>query len=179
MKNAVVGAALLLASTITPQPGADQNWKEWGGPKRDFNASGTGVFPNTGTKWLATPPKKLWERQLGDGYSAIAVEDGTLYTAYRRDADDVVVALDAATGRTLWEYGYAAPFKNAYLGAVGPGPYAMPADHRRSRGDRGIGQIHSIDKKPDGRCGRGTSMAASPAPSSVRLFSHALPTRIR
>jgi len=126
----------------------DENWRVWGGPQRDFNTSGTGLFPNTGTKWLATPPKKLWERPLGDGYSAIAVEDGTLYTAYRKDANDVVVALDAVTGRTVWEYGYAAPFKNGYSERVGPGPYAMP----QVIGDRvvtasGIGQIHSIEKK--------------------------------
>jgi outer membrane protein assembly factor BamB len=148
MKNPVLYVAVLLAWTALTAPGADQNWKEWGGPQRDFIASGTGLFPNTGTKWLATPPKKLWSRPLGDGYSAIAVEDGTLYTAYRKDADDVVIALDAATGRTLWEYSYAAPFKNNYSEAVGPGPYAMP----QVIGDRvvtasGIGRIHSLDKK--------------------------------
>jgi outer membrane protein assembly factor BamB len=147
MKNTVVAVALLLVWTMTA-PGADQNWTVWGGPQRDFNAGGTGLFPKAGDKWLRHPPKKLWERPLGDGYSAIAVEDGTLYTAYRKDANDVVIALDAATGRTLWEYGYAAPFKNNYSGAVGPGPYAMP----QVVGDRvvtasGIGQIHSIEKK--------------------------------
>jgi outer membrane protein assembly factor BamB len=147
MKNAVVAVALLLAWAVPP-PAADQNWTVWGGPQRDFNAGGTGLFPKTGDKWLRHPPKKLWERPLGDGYSAIAVEDGTLYTAYRKDANDVVIALDAATGRTLWEYGYAAPFKNAYSAVVGPGPYAMP----QVIGDRvvtasGIGRIHSIEKK--------------------------------
>jgi outer membrane protein assembly factor BamB len=147
MKNAVVAAALLLAWAVTPPPAADQNWTVWGGPRRDFNAAGTGLFPKTGEKWLAHPPKKLWERPLGDGYSAIAVEDGTLYTAYRKGDHDVVIALDATTGRTVWEYGAAAPFKNKYA-EVGPGPYAMP----QVIGDRvvsatGIGQILSIEKK--------------------------------
>jgi outer membrane protein assembly factor BamB len=105
-------------------------------------------IPKTGEKWLSAPPKKLWQRPLGDGYSAIAVEHGVLYTAYRNGDNDVVVALDAETGKTLWEYRYAAPFKNAYAEGVGPGPYAMP----QVIGDRvvtasGIGQIHSLDKK--------------------------------
>lgn len=67
--------------------------------------------------------------------------------AHRRDPDDVVIALDAASGNTIWEFRYPAPFKNAY-GEVGPGPYAMP----QVIGDRvvtasGIGLIHSLDKK--------------------------------
>jgi outer membrane protein assembly factor BamB len=98
--------------------------------------------------WPANGPQKLWSRDLGDGYSGIAVEGTTLYTAYRRGSQDVVTALDARTGKTLWEYAYQATFQNAYSEAVGPGPYAMP----QVVGDRlvmasGIGQVHSIDKK--------------------------------
>ena len=44
----------------------------------------------------ASPPKTLWKRALGDGYSAIAVEHGVLYTAYRQGDNDVTIALDAA-----------------------------------------------------------------------------------
>jgi outer membrane protein assembly factor BamB len=123
------------------------DWLTWGGPGRDFMAAATGLLP-AGEKWIAAPPRTLWERPLGDGYSGIAVENDVVYTAYRRGGDDVVIALDAATGRTIWEHGYAAPFANAYAAAVGPGPYAMP----QVVGDRvvtasGIGQIHSLDKK--------------------------------
>lgn len=106
------------------------------------------MFPQSGEKWLSTPPKKLWERTLGDGYSAIAVENGFLYTGYRSGSNDVFVALEAATGKTVWEYSYSAPFTNFYSEGAGPGPYAMP----QVVGDRlvtasGIGQIHSLDKK--------------------------------
>ena len=55
-------------------------WREWGGPQRDFVTAATGLFPSTGEKWLAASPRKVWERPLGDGYSAIAVENGVLYT---------------------------------------------------------------------------------------------------
>ena len=137
-----------IAAMASPAPLVDDSWRLWGGPRRDFVVTATDLFPKTGEKWLATPPRKLWERPLGDGYSGIAVEDGILYTGYRQTDHDVVVALEAATGKTVWEYAYAAPFKNAYAGGVGPGPYAMP----QIVGDRvvtasGIGQIHSIEKK--------------------------------
>lgn len=149
MRLAVCGAVTLLTvGTLAQAPPGDANWRGWGGPRRDFTSAATGVFPRTGEKWLATPPKKVWQRPLGDGYSAIAVEDGVLYTGYRRDANDVIVALEASSGKQLWEYSYPAPFKNAYSEAVGPGPYAMP----QVVGDRvvtasGIGLVHSLEKK--------------------------------
>jgi outer membrane protein assembly factor BamB len=131
----------------SPSP-AEQSWRVWGGPQRDFITTASALFPQSGQKWLSVPPKKIWERTLGDGYSAVAVEDGVAYTAYRRESSDVIVALEATTGKTIWEFDYPAPFKNAYAEAVGPGPYAMP----QIVGDRlvtasGIGQIHSLDKK--------------------------------
>jgi outer membrane protein assembly factor BamB len=76
------------------------------------------------------------------------VEGTTLYTGFRRGSQDVFAALDAVTGKTLWEFAYENPFTNAYSEGVGPGPYAMP----QIIGDRvvtasGTGKIHSLDKK--------------------------------
>lgn len=71
-----------------------------------------------------------------------------LYTAFRRGNDDVVTALDAASGATRWEAASSAPFRNAYAEAVGPGPYAMP----QVVGERivmasGNGRLASLDKR--------------------------------
>ena len=71
-----------------------------------------------------------------------------LYTAFRRGTRDVITALDAATGKTIWEYDYDNPFTNRFRRRWGPGPYAMP----QVVGDRvvtasGTGKIHSLDKK--------------------------------
>jgi outer membrane protein assembly factor BamB len=117
---------------------------QWGGPGRDFITSVTGLA----SAWPTEGPKKLWSRPLGDGYSGIAVEGETLYTAYRRNSQDVITAINATTGKTVWEYIYDNPFQNAWAEGVGPGPYAMP----QVIGDRivsasGTGKIHSIDKK--------------------------------
>lgn len=121
-----------------------ESWPVWGGPRRNFISTSTGLA----SEWPADGPRRLWSRELGDGYSAIAEEKGVLYTACRRGAKDVVIALDAANGKTIWEYSYDAPFKNSYSEAVGPGPYAMP----QVIGDRivtasGTGLIHSLDKR--------------------------------
>ena len=98
------------------------DWTQWGGPHRNFKADVTGLAAT----WPATGPKRLWTRELGDGYSAIAAEGGKLYTMYRSGEQDVVVAMDAATGKTVWEYRYAAPFNWKYELEQGPGPRAMP-----------------------------------------------------
>ncbi len=134
-------AAKESAKAKTP---AGEDWPLWGGKNRDFLVSAAGLADS----WPASGPKKLWSRALGDGYSAIAEENGILYTAFRRGSKDVITALDAAAGKTLWEYEYDNPFTNAFSEKVGPGPYAMP----QVVGDRvvsasGTGKIHSLDKK--------------------------------
>jgi outer membrane protein assembly factor BamB len=128
----------------TQHGGSSGDWLLWGGPHRDFIAASGGLA----STWPEGGPRKVWSRALGDGYSSIAVEGATLYTTYRRGTDDVIIALDARTGASIWEYAYAAPFKNSYAEEVGPGPYAMP----QVVGDRivtasGTGKIHSLDKK--------------------------------
>jgi outer membrane protein assembly factor BamB len=119
------------------------DWPVWGGQKRDFIVNTFGL-----AAWPASGPKKLWTRPLGDGYSAIAEEHGVLYTAFRRRLSDVITALDAATGKTLWEYDYLNAFTSDFSEKVGPGPYAMP----QVIGDRVVtasatGKIYSLNKK--------------------------------
>ena len=57
----------------------------------------------------ASGPKQLWARDLGDGYSSILVSGNVLYTMYRKGSQDVVIALDPASGKTIWETGIDAP----------------------------------------------------------------------
>jgi outer membrane protein assembly factor BamB len=59
------------------------------------------------------------------------VDGDTLVTMYRRDDDEVVVALDAATGTPRWTHAYRAPLLrdgvfDVWLNSAGPGPYSTP-----------------------------------------------------
>jgi len=113
-RSVVLAAILFLAFTITPAQTPDAaktlEWTQWGGPHRNFKSDVTGLAQS----WPATGPRPLWSRELGDGYSAIAAESGKRFTMYRRGEQDVVVALDAATGKTVWEYPYPAAFTKEY-----------------------------------------------------------------
>jgi outer membrane protein assembly factor BamB len=141
-------AALFLAFGISAQagnaPAAADDWPQWGGPHRDFKSDVKGLPP----EWPEGGPRRVWSRPLGDGYSSIAAEGGNLFTMYRRDKQEVVIALDAASGKTLWEYGYDAPFSSEYILEQGPGPRATPlvtADFVFASGATGI--LTCLDKK--------------------------------
>lgn len=99
---------------------AADTWPQWGGPGRDF------VIPGKvdAKPWPAAGPRVLWERPLGDGYASFVTDGGPLYTMYRRGADDVVIALDPATGKTMWETPLAAAHGPGMNVEAGPGPHS-------------------------------------------------------
>ena len=100
-----------------------------GGPHRNFIVNSTGLAE----KWPETGPPVMWTRPLGTGHSAILVDDGRLYTMYRAgngrakqgpwDAEETVIAMDAATGKTLWEHKYPSRREDFSFGA---GPHSTP-----------------------------------------------------
>jgi outer membrane protein assembly factor BamB len=81
--------------------------------------------------WPASGPTRLWSRPLGEGHSAILVENGRLYTMYREPGAAVgrtaerVAALDATTGKTLWEHPYEESTQGFNL-SEGAGPHSTP-----------------------------------------------------
>jgi outer membrane protein assembly factor BamB len=96
-------------------------WPQFGGPNRNFMVDSKGLAD----AWPAGGPKKLWMRPLGEGYSEISVDQGTLYTMYRKGEQEVAIAMDAATGKTRWEYAYNASFGNMAM-ENGSGPHTTP-----------------------------------------------------
>ena len=139
--------AIVLLFMLTAQTAAlaqSSDWTQWGGPHRNFTTETKGLA----TTWPATGPKRVWQRELGEGYSGIAVERGTLFTMYRKGENEIAIALDASSGKTLWEYSYAAPFSPEYDMTNGPGPHATPlvsGDLVFTSG--ATGKLHCLDKK--------------------------------
>jgi len=141
-KVIVLFAVLLLMRTTALAQLSD--WAQWGGPHRNFISDTKGLAPT----WPATGPRRLWQRELGEGYSAIAIERGMLFTMYRKGENEIAIALDAATGKTVWEYSYAAPFSPEYDMSNGPGPHATPLVSGNLVFTSGAtGKLHCLDKK--------------------------------
>ena len=146
MKPVVTLAAVLLAFAASPSP-TTVAWPQWGGPNRNF------VVPaaDLASSWPAGGPKRLWQKPLGDGFSALVTDGITLYATYREGADDAAIALDARTGETRWTTKYAAPFTETCSERLGAAPRAAPLIH----GDQLIavtsgGELHSFDRR-DGK----------------------------
>jgi len=112
-----IAVAVVIASLASAA-----EWPQFGGPNRNFMVDVKGLAES----WPAAGPKKLWSRPLGEGYSTIAVDSGTLYTMYRRGDDEVVIAMDASNGKTRWEYAYNAAFIKGLAMENGAGPHATP-----------------------------------------------------
>jgi outer membrane protein assembly factor BamB len=95
----VVVAAPLVAQT------RPADWPQWRGPGRD------GVVASFAAP--ATWPDRLtrkWKAEVGLGYATPVLVGERVYMFSRRGDDEVLAALDAATGRELWVFKYAAPF---------------------------------------------------------------------
>ena len=153
-------AIVLTLAGVTGLAGAE-SWLQWGGPTRDFKAASAGRIAAT---WPSVGPRELWSRPLGEGYSAIVTDGTTLFTMYRpikglvtvvkervwspATAPEIVVALDAVTGRTLWEHSYDAPILPRMQVEYGTGPHATPliaGDAVYAVGS--TGRMHALDKK--------------------------------
>jgi outer membrane protein assembly factor BamB len=130
MRLALIALLLLVGARVSAQtPPAGGEWPQWGGPHRNFVVEARALAE----RWPETGPPVIWSRPLGTGHSAIVAADGRLFTLYRVgngrarqgpwDAEEAVIALDAATGRTLWEFKY--PSKREDFG-FGAGPHSTP-----------------------------------------------------
>jgi outer membrane protein assembly factor BamB len=132
MRKMLLGTAALMigfcALLAARQTAAD--WPQWGGPTRNFMSASTGLA----SAWPASGPRKLWSRALGEGHSAVVVDGGRLYTMYRplgalsvvrRAQEEVVTAIDAATGKTIWEYKFPSPTAGVNF-TEGAGPHSTP-----------------------------------------------------
>ncbi len=94
-------------------------WPSFRGPHRDGKQPGV----HLNTDWQANPPKQIWSRQIGPGWSSFVVAGRRLFTQEQRGKQEAVVCLDANTGNQLWAYTYESRFEEAIAGA---GPRATP-----------------------------------------------------
>ena len=112
---AVASAGSIIASA------QNSGWKQFGGPNRNFTVDVKGLAAS----WPAAGPRQLWKRELGEGFSPIAVDNARLYTMYQRGEQEVVIAMNTADGATVWEQAYTAPMTVNMSRAPGPRATAL------------------------------------------------------
>jgi outer membrane protein assembly factor BamB len=139
----LIALALFAGLNVPAGESSAGSWTQWGGPHQEFRAPSKGLAQ----EWPADGPTKLWSRELGEGYSAILVEGGRLYTMYREGENEVVVCLNAEGGKTIWEHKYAASPHEGHVHQFGDGPRSTPLIDGKMLYTVGVsGMMHALDK---------------------------------
>jgi outer membrane protein assembly factor BamB len=103
---------------LVPDNPIEGDWPEFRGPNRDSSAPGV-TFD---TDWANNPPKELWRRSVGLGWSSFTVVNGYLFTQEQRGDGEIVVCYRADTGDEVWTNHTSARFEEP----MGSGPRATP-----------------------------------------------------
>jgi outer membrane protein assembly factor BamB len=90
--------AIILAVSISSLAIAN-DWPQFRGPNRDDVSTETGLLK----QWPEGGPKRVWLfDNAGMGYSGYSIVGGKLFTLGTRDGKEILLALDADTGKELW-----------------------------------------------------------------------------
>ena len=114
----------LLASMLAfGQVATGQDWPQWRGPSRD----GAVTAFDVPASWPAGLTEQ-WKVEVGSGYASPILIGDRIYQFARQGEDEVMLALDAGSGETLWRTAYNASFDMwAATRMHGPGPKSTPA----------------------------------------------------
>jgi outer membrane protein assembly factor BamB len=117
----------------------DHDFPQFLGPNRD----GTLARPALARDWQAKPPRELWRRPIGAGWSAFAVVGEFAVTQEQRGEEELVTCYEARTGKLRWSH--ADPFRFTSIMA-GDGPRATPTiDNGRIYALGAFGTLNALD----------------------------------
>ncbi len=122
-KNLLIGVVAVagLGASIGAQ-NRSGDWTQWRGPNRD----GAIVAFAEPKAW----PEKLnrkWKVDIGLGYASPLAVGNRLFVFSRQSDNEVMSALEADSGKTVWRIAYPAPFKmNPAAAPHGEGPKSTP-----------------------------------------------------
>jgi outer membrane protein assembly factor BamB len=107
---------LAAARAAFPAERAGQDWPRFLGPTANNISTETGLLD----RWPTNGPPLLWDKAVGTGYSAPSVRGDVLVLHHRVKDDEIVEALDAARGKSIWRYSYSSRFVDPYGYNNGP-----------------------------------------------------------
>jgi len=121
MKNIKLFLSMLIIILISCSNLFSQDWPQFGGPGRDSKVTGF----KAPKAWPAEL-KQVWKVVTGAGDATPVLSGKRIYLAVRQGTDEVILCLDAETGKEVWHSPYPA---SAVTGpsTSHPGPRSTPA----------------------------------------------------
>lgn len=100
----------------------ESDFPQFLGPNRAAKVAGVQLA----TDWQTNPPREVWRRPIGAGWSGFAVVGNMAVTQEQRGEQELVVAYQLETGDIMWSHADKGRF-SSLLG--GDGPRATPTIH--------------------------------------------------
>jgi outer membrane protein assembly factor BamB len=117
-----VSAAPAVVDSTAKTPAAG-DYPQFLGADRNGSVGGVSLAGD----WTAKPPRLVWRRPIGGGWSGFAVARGLAVTQEQRGSRELVVAYSLADGTPRWSHGDEARFESTI---AGDGPRATPTISR-------------------------------------------------
>ncbi|MDB6148681.1 MAG: Pyrrolo-quinoline quinone [Chthoniobacter sp.] len=109
----VLPALVLTALTVSAA-----DWPQWRGPDRTGHVRAGEPVPEK----LAPEPRVIWRTPIGEGFASPVISGGRVFYLDNQDAQEVAHAVDAATGKELWQ----ATIFSSHKDGFGIGPRCTP-----------------------------------------------------
>src|SRR6187431_3407629 len=117
-----VGIGALFLCWISFATAQGQDWPQWRGPNRDGSIGA--ALP---AQWPEALTKR-WETPVGIGHASPVVSGNRVVVIGREGDQEIVRALDVASGKEIWRAAYPAPYTvNPAAWSHGAGPKSTPA----------------------------------------------------
>ena len=142
LRRSLFTLLLVLSSTLAfgPRAARCEDWPHWLGPRYDGSSAEKGWLK----KWPEKGPPRLWEQDIGSGYSSITTSGGRLLLFHRVENSLHVDSLDPGTGKRQWRFSYPTDYEDLY--GYDSGPRCAPAVYQGNvytLGPKGV--LHCLD----------------------------------
>ncbi len=92
------------------------DWPRYLGPNRDGHSAETKL----NWDWKNAPPKPIWAIDVGTGFAGVAVAGGKVFLLHRIGNEEILLALDPATGKEVWKFAYPTRYRDDFDFDNGP-----------------------------------------------------------
>ena len=112
-----VTAAMFFCCLMSADLARGGDWPQILGPHRDGRAADGERLAG---QWPKAGPTTLWQHKVGSGLAGVAVGEGRVIVFHRLEDEEIVEALDAATGKPLWKAGFPVQYVSSISEDDGP-----------------------------------------------------------